>query len=279
LGSLLTAAIRAVPHDSLVRAITRIVARVGEPVIIFAEHRDALVPLLPVLSRMAQVEVLHGGCTPAERARTLAAFSGGHARVLLATDTAAEGLNLHQHCRFVVHLDTPWTVTRMAQREGRVDRRGQCRRVHAWRLCRRGHASDALRARHERRADAIAAALAPFGDVPVLLDDGRALEVPSLVRDAARATVAAIAARGGADPRPAAGGRRFAPSDRCAGHRPGDAAGSDARGRCHPRRQPSCRPASTSRDASWLCRSRAGSFATAPRTRRGGRGDCGRCGH
>lgn len=195
LGSLLTAAIRAVPHDSMVGAITRIVARVGEPVIVFAEHRDALVPLLPVLSRMAQVEVLHGGCTPAERARTLAAFSGGRARVLLATDTAAEGLNLHQHCRFVVHLDTPWTITRMAQREGRVDRRGQHRRVHAWRLCRRGHASDALRARLERRADAIAAALAPFGDVPVLLEDGRAREVPSLVRDAARATAAAIAAR------------------------------------------------------------------------------------
>ena len=131
LGSLLTAAIRAVPHDSLVGAITRIVARAGEPVIVFAEHRDALVPLLRVLSRMVQVEVLHGGCTPTERARALAAFSGGHARVLLATDTAAEGLNLHQHCRFVVHLDTPWTIARMEQREGRVDRRGQRQRVHA----------------------------------------------------------------------------------------------------------------------------------------------------
>jgi superfamily II DNA/RNA helicase len=54
--------------------------------------------------------------------------------LLLATDAASEGLNLHHRCRFVVNLEIPWTPLRLEQRVGRVDRIGQARRVHAWNL-------------------------------------------------------------------------------------------------------------------------------------------------
>jgi hypothetical protein len=55
----------------------------------------------------------------------------GEAQLLLATDAASEGLNLHHRCRLVINLELPWTPTRLEQRIGRVERLGQTRRVHA----------------------------------------------------------------------------------------------------------------------------------------------------
>ena len=45
-------------------------------------------------------------------------------RILVATDVAAEGLDLHAAGR-IVHVDLPWTATRLEQREGRLVRLGQ----------------------------------------------------------------------------------------------------------------------------------------------------------
>jgi hypothetical protein len=67
------------------------------------------------------------------RAIVLAAFGSGRAqwvarrnlpRVLIATDVAAEGLDL-QAGGHVVHVDLPWTPMRLQQREGRLLRLGQ----------------------------------------------------------------------------------------------------------------------------------------------------------
>src|SRR4029077_10286225 len=44
-------------------------------------------------------------------------------RHLLATDVAAEGLDLHRAER-VIHYDLPWTPARMDQRDGRARRAG-----------------------------------------------------------------------------------------------------------------------------------------------------------
>ncbi len=48
-------------------------------------------------------------------------------RLLLATDMASEGLNLHYLCRKMVHFDTPWSFIVFQQRNGRIDRYGQDR--------------------------------------------------------------------------------------------------------------------------------------------------------
>lgn len=50
-------------------------------------------------------------------------------RILIATDVAAEGLNLQTSCRYVIHQEIPWNPMRMEQRNGRVDRYGQARDV------------------------------------------------------------------------------------------------------------------------------------------------------
>src|SRR5258707_7364069 len=64
-----------------------------------------------------------------ERERIKAAFQTDPAdapvRILLATDTASEGLNLQNHCWQLIHYEIPWNPNRMEQRIGRVDRHGQ----------------------------------------------------------------------------------------------------------------------------------------------------------
>ena len=54
------------------------------------------------------------GMTPTERRHAAEKFTQGNAVVLLATDAASEGLNLHQRCRLVINLDLPWRLLRKA---------------------------------------------------------------------------------------------------------------------------------------------------------------------
>ena len=50
-------------------------------------------------------------------------------RILVATDAASEGLNLHRTARYLLHYDCPWNPSKLEQRNGRLDRYGQARDV------------------------------------------------------------------------------------------------------------------------------------------------------
>lgn len=45
--------------------------------------------------------------------------------IMVCTDAAAEGLNLHQRCHHLIHLELPFNPNRLEQRNGRIDRYGQ----------------------------------------------------------------------------------------------------------------------------------------------------------
>jgi superfamily II DNA or RNA helicase len=135
LEHLLSLARVAAARESKLVALARWVSRVREPVLVFTEYQDTLAHLRqtvfgPSLPAEAVVE-LHGGLTRTERQAAEEKFVSGDARVLLATDAASEGVNLHRRCRCVINLEIPWSPVRLEQRIGRVDRIGQDRWVHA----------------------------------------------------------------------------------------------------------------------------------------------------
>ncbi len=130
LTAIVEAARLAAGDERKTRFLLRLLSRIREPALVFTEYRDTLIRVEQRLAAAGHtVVVLHGGMTPAERSRTQHAFNerGG---ILLATDAASEGLNLHHRCRVVVHYELPWNPSRLEQRAGRVDRLGQTRRVH-----------------------------------------------------------------------------------------------------------------------------------------------------
>jgi superfamily II DNA or RNA helicase len=120
---------RAAARESKLDALNRLLRRIHEPVIVFTEYRDTLARIAVSLPASHPRLLLHGGLTPRERDVVRREFTTTGA-VLLATDAASEGLNLHHRCRTVVHFELPWTMTRLEQRTGRVDRLGQGRPVH-----------------------------------------------------------------------------------------------------------------------------------------------------
>lgn len=75
----------------------------------------------------SQFELLHGGMSDTEQQSIVKRFGrkDDPVRVLLCSDVASEGLNLHYFCHRLVHFDLPWSLMVFQQRNGRVDRYGQ----------------------------------------------------------------------------------------------------------------------------------------------------------
>lgn len=73
------------------------------------------------------VAVLHGQMPDVDIQATVKAFGSAHAplRLLIASDVASEGLNLHYQSHRLVHFDISWSLMVFQQRNGRVDRYGQ----------------------------------------------------------------------------------------------------------------------------------------------------------
>ena len=151
--------------ESKLAILRRLISKTTEPAIIFTEYRDTLCHIALALEDFDTVQ-LHGGLTSRERADALRRFTEGGARLLLATDAASEGLNLHHRCRLVINLELPWTPLRLDQRAGRVDRIGQARTVHAIHLVAAGTCEESTLARLARRINRIRDAIGLGGPLP-----------------------------------------------------------------------------------------------------------------
>ncbi len=100
--------------------------------VIFTERRETLSFLAEHLPadlglKEGQWEKLHGELSDVDQQRIVDEFGNGAARVrlLLASDVASEGLNLHYLCHRLIHFDLPWSLMVFQQRNGRIDRYGQ----------------------------------------------------------------------------------------------------------------------------------------------------------
>ena len=102
-------------------------------VILFTEYRDTHVWLHQILTANGyggdRLTILHGSMRPDEREAIKAAFQShpnvSPVRILLATDAASEGIDLQNHCNYLIHVEIPWNPNVMEQRNGRIDRHGQ----------------------------------------------------------------------------------------------------------------------------------------------------------
>ncbi len=74
-----------------------------------------------------QIEILDGSMSDTDQNELVDRFGrqDDPIRVLLCSDVASEGLNLHYFCHRLVHFDLPWSLMVFQQRNGRVDRYGQ----------------------------------------------------------------------------------------------------------------------------------------------------------
>jgi superfamily II DNA/RNA helicase len=104
----------------------------NERVVVFTEYRDTqdwLVRLLQQDGLGAGVRVLHGGMHADERENLRQAFQADPTedpvRILVATDAASEGIDLHWQCRRLINYDIPFNPNKLEQRIGRIDRYGQ----------------------------------------------------------------------------------------------------------------------------------------------------------
>ena len=119
---------------SKLRRLRRLLSRAGEPAIVFTEYRDTLESIVRSLGSPQRVAAIHGAMSRDDRTAAVDLFNAGGVDVLVATDAAGEGLNLHHRCRLVIDIELPWNPLRLEQRIGRVDRIGQRRMVHAIRF-------------------------------------------------------------------------------------------------------------------------------------------------
>jgi hypothetical protein len=106
--------------------------RVAHPaanILIYTEYGDSQVAALHALRHargiVGEVLAISGTDAEPERTRVAERCAEHDGIVLVSTDSMAEGLNLHQRCCHLIHLDLPYNPNRLEQRNGRIDRYGQ----------------------------------------------------------------------------------------------------------------------------------------------------------
>jgi superfamily II DNA or RNA helicase len=112
----------------------------GARVILFTEYRATHGWLFEILTNHGcggeRLAELHGNLDSEERAKVTAAFQAAPdvspVRILLATDAASEGIDLQNHCNYLIHVEIPWNPNVMEQRNGRIDRHGQKKTPFVW---------------------------------------------------------------------------------------------------------------------------------------------------
>lgn len=104
----------------------------NDRIVIFTERIETMRFLAANLRRDLQlsdktVQELFGGMSDSEQQTIVDDFGRTESpiRILVASDVAAEGINLHYLSHRLIHFDIPWSLMVFQQRNGRIDRYGQ----------------------------------------------------------------------------------------------------------------------------------------------------------
>lgn len=107
----------------------------GDRVVIFTERIETMNYLAEHLRtdlglKSSAIQEISGGMSDAEQQRIVEDFgrTESSTRILVASDVASEGLNLHYLSHRLIHFDIPWSLMVFQQRNGRIDRYGQQKR-------------------------------------------------------------------------------------------------------------------------------------------------------
>ncbi len=107
----------------------------GDRIVIFTERIETMKYLAAQLRKdlglkADAVQEISGSMSEAEQQQIVEDFGRTESpvRVLVASDVASEGLNLHYLSHRLIHFDIPWSLMVFQQRNGRIDRYGQQKR-------------------------------------------------------------------------------------------------------------------------------------------------------
>lgn len=110
-------------------------ARTDDRVVIFTERIETMKYLAEQLQKdlklkKGAIQELCGEMSEVEQQTIVENFGRDDSsiRVLVASDVASEGLNLHYLSHRLIHFDIPWSLMVFQQRNGRIDRYGQKQR-------------------------------------------------------------------------------------------------------------------------------------------------------
>lgn len=107
-------------------------AQKDDRVVIFTERIETMKYLVEQLQKdlslkTGAIQEISGGMSDSEQQTIVENFGREESpiRILVASDVASEGLNLHYLSHRLIHFDIPWSLMVFQQRNGRIDRYGQ----------------------------------------------------------------------------------------------------------------------------------------------------------
>lgn len=114
--------------DELSRAIIEI--RTEEPnanILVYTEYVDTQTAIIHGLKKLGigELVTMNGEDDEKTRTKITERFRTHDGLMLVSTDSASEGLNLHSRCHHLIHFELPFNPNRLEQRNGRIDRYGQ----------------------------------------------------------------------------------------------------------------------------------------------------------
>lgn len=111
----------------------------NDRIVVFAERIDTLKYLYEKLVKdfdlnEDRIATFSGSLNDMDQQNMIEDFGkeDSDVRLLLCSDAASQGVNLHHHCNRMFNYDVPWSLITLDQRNGRIDRYGQKKIPHIY---------------------------------------------------------------------------------------------------------------------------------------------------